>query len=235
MAETILIVEDEETIAEIVKYHLEKEGFRTLVAYDGETGLRLALEAPVDLVILDLMLPKLDGLELLRRLRRLRDIPVLILTAKGEELDKVLGLELGADDYVTKPFGRRELIARVRAHLRRAQAKRQEEPRRILRVFDLLVDLGILVVRRGEEVLPLTQKEFEVFTYLLLRRGNVVSREELLREVWGYEYTGDVRTVDVTIRRLREKVEHDPAHPEIVCTRRGAGYYIPHEEDDARP
>ncbi|RKQ83886.1 response regulator [Brockia lithotrophica] len=232
MAETILIVEDEEAIAEIVKYHLEKEGFRTLTAYDGETGLRLALEAPVDLVILDLMLPKLDGFELLRRLRRVRDVPVLILTAKGEELDKVLGLELGADDYVTKPFGRRELIARVRAHLRRVQGQRREEPKRILRVFDLTVDLGILVVRRGDEVLPLTQKEFEVFTYLLLRRGNVVSREELLREVWGYEYTGDVRTVDVTIRRLREKVERDPARPEIVRTRRGAGYYIPHEDDE---
>ncbi|MBE3563319.1 MAG: response regulator transcription factor [Hydrogenibacillus schlegelii] len=226
--ETILIIEDEAPIADIVAYHLEKAGFRVLVATDGASGLARAAEDGVDLVILDLMLPELDGLDVLRRLRNVRNVPVIIVSARDAEADKVVGLELGADDYVTKPFSARELIARVRAQLRRAKAPAQEASR--LQVFDLVIDFKAVAVTKKGRPVALTPREFDVLVELARHRGQVLSREQLLGRVWGYGFVGDVRTVDVTVRRLREKVEDDPGAPRIVLTRRGVGYFIPKDE-----
>lgn len=222
----ILIVDDEEPIQELLKFNLEKEGYTVLVAYDGPSALRIVEEKRPDLVILDVMLPGMDGMEVCNQLRQnsiSRDIPVIMLTAKVEEIDKVLGLELGADDYLTKPFSPRELLARIRARLRRI--KPQAEENELVR-GDLRIDLDrFKVLVRGEEV-ELTPKEFELLRVLATHPGKVYSRDELLEQVWGYEYLGDTRTVDVHVRHLRQKVERDSSNPEYIETLRGIGYRL---------
>lgn len=233
----ILVVDDERPIADILKFNLEKEGYEVICAFDGEEAVRLAFEEDPDLILLDLMLPIKDGMDVCREVRSRLSTPIIMLTAKDTEIDKVLGLELGADDYVTKPFGTRELLARVRAQLRRqrhlGEARSngdnaaQEEPQG-LKLFNLFIDTDMYVVYKNGQPLDLTHREFELLHYLARNSGKVMTREHLLQAVWGYEYFGDVRTVDVTIRRLREKIEDDPSRPDIIMTRRGLGYLMRH-------
>ena len=225
MPARILVVDDERPIAEILKYNLEREGFAVILAHDGEEALlRLEQDEP-DLILLDIMLPKKDGFTLCREIRAHREIPIIMLTAKESETDKVLGLELGADDYVTKPFSAREVVARVKAALRRTQpflGGAQKQWRR----GALMVDSETMqVFNRGRPV-ELTPKEFYLLSVLIRRPGHVFNRQQLLNQVWGYDYFGDERTVDVTIRRLREKLELNPAEPEYIHTKRGVGYYF---------
>lgn len=223
----ILVVDDERPISDILKFNLEKEGYEVVCAFDGVEAVSKALSEKPDLILLDLMLPKKDGMDVCREVRQKLNVPIIMLTAKDTELDKVLGLELGADDYVTKPFGTRELLARVKAHLRR-QTKEfsAEADRQGLTVHELTIDNDMVVVYKNGQLLDLTYREFELLHYLAKNRGKVMTREHLLQAVWGFEYLGDVRTVDVTIRRLREKVEDDPSNPEYITTRRGLGYML---------
>lgn len=234
---TILIVDDEKPIVDILVYNLQKEGYDTLEARDGEEGVRIALDKKPDLILLDIMLPKMDGLAVCKRIRHSLNVPILMLSAKDEEIDKILGLELGADDYVTKPFSVRELMARVKANLRKLdianeastveQPKQQkEENKNKIEVGDLSLDLDKFEVRVRGDVIDLTLREFEVLKYLAKQPGQVITREILLEKVWGYEYYGDIRTVDVTVRRIREKIELDTSNPKILVTKRGVGYYI---------
>jgi two-component system response regulator VicR len=230
MPDRILVVDDERPIADILKFNLEREGFEVEVAYDGEEALAKARQMPFQLVILDIMLPKLDGFTVCREIRAHSSVPILMLSAKEAEVDKVLGLELGADDYVTKPFSPRELTARVRAILRRMRlpegtAQPLQQPDQILRGGPLVLNLTSYDVLKGEEVIDLTPREFELLRHLVAHAGQVFSRESLLGEVWGFDYYGDVRTVDVTVRRLREKIEDNPAQPDFIKTKRGIGYY----------
>ncbi|MDO9534038.1 MAG: response regulator [Bacillota bacterium] len=220
----VLVVDDEKPIAEILKYNLEEEGFQVLVAYDGDEALRLAFQEHPDIILLDIMLPRMDGFNVCKRIRQELDIPIIMLTARETELDKVLGLELGADDYVTKPFSVREVIARINATLRRV--KMQQKPPEYLSCGNLTMDLCKMEFTKGEKQVELTYREFTFLAYLLKNAGYVFSREKLLEEVWGYDYIGDERTVDVTVRRIREKIEDDPGNPTYLCTRRGAGYYL---------
>ena len=237
MAKKILVVDDEKPISDIVKFNLEKEGYEVVTAYDGEEAVqKVESEAP-DLILLDLMLPKIDGLEVARQVRRKHDTPIIMLTAKDSEIDKVLGLELGADDYVTKPFSNRELVARVKANLRRqvsnANAQATEEAaNNEITVGDLIIEPDAYMVTKCDEKIELTHREFELLFYLARHIGQVMTREHLLQTVWGYDYFGDVRTVDVTVRRLREKIEDDPSHPEWLVTRRGVGYYLRNPENE---
>ncbi len=224
MKEKIMIIDDEQPIADILQYNLEQEGFRVLVAYDGESAIRLAFAEKPDLILLDIMLPRIDGFNVCREIRQKLDVPIIMLSAREAEVDKVLGLELGADDYVTKPFSARELIARVKATLRRSQL--QEKSKKSLVCGDLKLNLDeMLLSKKGVEI-ELTFREFSLLAYLLKHAGHVFSREKLLEEVWGFDYLGDERTVDVTIRRLREKIEDNPGDPSYICTRRGVGYYL---------
>ena len=232
---TILVVDDETTIVDMLVYNLQKEGYNTLQANDGEQAVNIALSEKPDLVLLDIMLPKIDGLAVCKRIRQTLNIPILMLSAKDEEIDKILGLELGADDYITKPFSVRELMARVKANLRKAEATNilsiKEEndetlEESIITVGDLNLDLNKFEVKVRGEVMDLTLREFEVLKYLANQPGQVVTREVLLEKVWGYEYYGDIRTVDVTVRRIREKIEKDTSNPKILITKRGVGYYI---------
>ena len=237
---TILIVDDEKPIVDILVYNLQKEGYDTLEANDGELAVKLALEKKPDLILLDIMLPKMDGLAVCKRIRHTLNVPILMLSAKDEEIDKILGLELGADDYVTKPFSVRELMARVKANLRKAEATsntleeiKEEQPEvrtNIIEVGDLRLDLDKFEVRVRGQVIDLTLREFEVLKYLAKQPGQVITREVLLEKVWGYEYYGDIRTVDVTVRRIREKIEKDTSTPKILITKRGVGYYIASRE-----
>ncbi len=226
----ILVVEDEKPISDIIKYNLEKEGYMVFTAYDGEEAISSQEENDPDLVLLDVMLPKLDGFEVCRRIREKSIVPIIILTAKEEEVDKVLGLELGADDYMTKPFGIRELLARIKANIRRASltlGPEVDSAAPSIREFgDLVIDMNRYEVKKRGVTLELTLREFELLRYLAGHENNVFSREQLLEKVWGYEYYGDIRTVDVTVRRLREKVEDDPSNPKYITTRRGVGYYF---------
>ncbi len=219
----VLVVEDERQIAEIITFNLERAGYRVAVAGDGEEALEKAARENPDLVILDLMLPRLDGFSVCRHLRARSPVPILILTARSEEADKIHGLDLGADDYVTKPFSPRELVARVRALLRRSGGLSQAAGAP-LRFGHLEIDLAAREVRRKGEPVALTVREFELVKYLVLRPGQPFTREALLEDVWGYEYHGDLRTVDVTVRRVREKIEDDPSDPVWLLTRRGVGY-----------
>jgi len=225
----ILVVEDEKSIVDILRFNLEKEGYGVLTAYDGEAGLRLALERDPDLVLLDLMLPKLEGFEVCRILREKGSaVPVIMLTAREEEGDKVRGLETGADDYITKPFSMRELMARVKANLRRGAMGQGASNDAVMQAGGgLTIDTDSYQVHKGEELIELTQREFELLTFLASHPGKVYSRMDLMEQVWNYGYVGDdVRTVDVTVRRLREKIEEDPASPKLILTRRGVGYYF---------
>lgn len=228
MEKKILIVEDEKPIADILQFNLEKEGYRVVVAHDGDEALIKVEEDPPDLVLLDLMLPKKDGMEVCRDIRKAHHMPIIMLTAKDSEIDKVLGLELGADDYVTKPFSTRELIARVKANIRRHQKddSQGENESKDIAIGTLIIHPNAYQVTKHGEALDLTHREFELLHYLARHIGQVMTREHLLQTVWGYDYFGDVRTVDVTIRRLREKVEDNPSHPAWIITRRGVGYYL---------
>lgn len=226
MNEKILVVDDEKPIVDILKYNLSKEGYNVLTAYDGDEAIEIALKEDPDLILLDIMLPKQDGFSVCKKLREKLTSPILMLTARGEEVDKVLGLELGADDYITKPFSMRELMARVKANLRRMAFAQPDEDAEIIKQGDLELDLKSYVARKNGKPLDLTFREFELLRYLAAQPGQVFTREKLLEEVWGYEYYGDIRTVDVTVRRLREKVEDDPANPEYIITKRGIGYYF---------
>jgi len=224
----ILIVDDEKNIVDILKYNLKKEGFETIEAYDGEQAINMALNNKPDLIILDVMLPKYDGFTVCRKLRQSISTPIIMLTAKEEEVDKVLGLELGADDYITKPFSTRELIARIKANLRRTvfENSSNNETANVLNFGDLTIDIDRYEVRRDGEVIELTLREFELVKFLAMHNGQIFTRESLLEKVWGYEYYGDVRTVDVTIRRIREKLEKDTSNCEYILTKRGVGYYF---------
>lgn len=229
MAKKILVVDDEKPISDIIKFNLEKEGYEVVVAYDGEEALEKVESEQPDLIVLDLMLPKIDGLEVAKRVRAKHTTPIIMVTAKDSELDKVLGLELGADDYVTKPFSNRELVARVKANLRRqeaAAAPASEAQNADIQVGDLTIHPDAYTVTKRGENINLTHREFELLYYLAQHIGQVINREHLLQTVWGYDYFGDVRTVDVTVRRLREKIEDNPSHPQWLITRRGVGYYL---------
>lgn len=231
MVDRILVVDDERPIAEILRFSFEREGFEVEVAYDGEEAVVKAKASPFHLVILDIMLPKMGGFSVCKEIRTFSSVPILMLSAKEAEVDKVLGLELGADDYVTKPFSPRELIARARAILRRVRTKeptntQSQPPDQILRGGSVTMNLTSYEVLKGAQVVELTPREFELLRFLASHAGQVFSREALLEEVWGYDYYGDVRTVDVTVRRLREKIEDNPAQPEFIKTRRGIGYYF---------
>jgi two-component system response regulator VicR len=225
MARKILIVDDEKPISDIIKYNLEKEGFEAVVAYDGEEALRVVFQTNPDLVLLDIMLPKMDGFQVCKKIRETMNIPIIMITAKEEEVDKILGLELGADDYITKPFGMRELIARVKANLRRVKIDTTNTGSRIAS-GDLSIDLDKYEVKKRDEIIELTLREFELLKFIATQENQVFNREQLLKDVWGYEYYGDIRTVDVTVRRLREKIEDDSSNPTYVLTKRGVGYYF---------
>ncbi|QGF39651.1 response regulator [Limosilactobacillus gastricus] len=224
MSKKILVVDDEKPISDIIKFNLEKEGYEVVVAFDGEEALEKVESEKPDLLVLDLMLPKVDGLEVAKQVRAKYTTPIIMATAKDSELDKVLGLELGADDYVTKPFSNRELVARVKANLRRQEVVTSavEDGREAdIQIGDLTIHPDAYTVTKRGENINLTHREFELLHYLAQHQGQVINRENLLQTVWGYDYFGDVRTVDVTVRRLREKIEDNPSHPQWLITRRG--------------
>jgi two-component system, OmpR family, response regulator VicR len=232
----ILVVDDEKPIADILQFNLEKEGYKVTCAYDGVEAIKKVEEETFDLLLLDIMLPQMDGMEVCREVRKKYTMPIIMLTAKDSEIDKVLGLELGADDYVTKPFSSRELIARVKANLRRHQKDPEQdagkENQNEIKIGSLIIHPdAYLVTKRGESI-ELTHREFELLHYLGRHIGQVMTREHLLQTVWGYDYFGDVRTVDVTVRRLREKIEDNPSHPNWIITRRGVGYYLRNPEQE---
>jgi two-component system response regulator VicR len=224
----ILVVDDEHNIVDILKVNLEREGYTVLAAYDGLQALDIASTQNPDLVILDCMLPKMDGFDVCRKLRQHTNIPILMLTAKSEEIDKVLGLELGADDYITKPFSVREVLARVKAQLRRITflENSKEDTSKVLSLGDIEIDTDRYEIKLAGKIIDLTLREFELVLFLAKNKGQVFSREALLEKVWGYEYYGDVRTVDVTVRRTREKLEPDQQNYKYVLTKRGVGYYF---------
>ncbi|MCM3719527.1 response regulator YycF [Fictibacillus halophilus] len=228
MDKKILVVDDEKPIADILQFNLEKEGFTVMCAYDGINALEKVEKEKPDMILLDIMLPLKDGMEVCREIRKKYDMPIIMLTAKDSEIDKVLGLELGADDYVTKPFSTRELIARVKANLRRHQqeSEREVDENNEITIGSLTIHPDAYIVTKRGETIELTHREFELLHYLAKHIGQVMTREHLLQTVWGYDYFGDVRTVDVTVRRLREKVEDNPSHPLWIITRRGVGYYL---------
>ncbi len=230
MSRRVLIVDDENAIVDILKFNLEKAGYGTLCAYDGQRGLALAREANPDLILLDVMLPYIDGFEVCRTLREEgNNVPIIMITAREEETDKVFGLELGADDYITKPFSVRELLARVKTNMRRVAGNVEppkEDASAVLRRKEILIAFDRHTVYKNGKELELTQREYELLKFLTERPGKVISRQELMSEVWQYDYYGDLRAVDVAIRRLREKLEDNPAEPEYVMTKRGVGYYF---------
>lgn len=234
MSSKILVVDDEQSIMNIIAYNLKKEGYEVICAEDGEKALELFEKEVPELIILDIMMPKIDGYSACKKIREKSDVPIIMLTARADEVDKVLGLEIGADDYVTKPFSNRELLARVKAHLRRTKAinesKKEEKDGKIGEnsgVFgEIAIDFDRYEVFKRNEPINLTLREFELLKFLSLNKSQIFSRESLLSQVWGYEYFGDVRAVDVTIRRLREKIEDDPSKPKFIITKRGIGYYF---------
>ena len=234
MSKKILVVDDEKPIADILQFNLKKEGYQVVCAYNGDEALKKVEEDQPDLMLLDIMLPNKDGMEVCREIRKKYDFPIIMLTAKDSEIDKVLGLELGADDYVTKPFSTRELIARVKANMRRHHTIHEdaEVVTNEIVIGPLTIQPDAYLVLKREETIELTHREFELLHYLAKHIGQVMTREHLLQTVWGYDYFGDVRTVDVTIRRLREKIEDSPSHPTWIVTRRGVGYYLRSPEQE---
>ena len=239
---TILIVDDEQKIVDLLVHNLTREGYNTIEANDGQTAINLALEKRPDLILLDVMLPRIDGLTVCKKIKNAYNVPILMVSAKDDELDKIVGLELGADDYITKPFGVREVVARVKANLRKVEAtnesennthknedKKEEKKETLIKVGSLVLDLEKYEVHIDGKVINLTLREFEVLKFLAQQPGQVVTRDALLERVWGYEYYGDIRTVDVTVRRIRERIEKDTSNPQILITKRGVGYYIPNK------
>ena len=230
MNRKVLIVDDERSIVDILRYNLEKNDMTAICAYDGVEGLRLARESDPDVILLDVMLPGMDGFEVCRTLRdEGNNVPIIMITAREEETDKVFGLELGADDYITKPFSMRELLARVRTNMRRAASMAPaaaEEPWDQIRIKDIVIDRTRRAVYKNGQELELTQREYELIKFMAEDPGRVMSREELMGSVWQYDYFGDLRAVDVAVRRLREKLEDNPSEPVYVMTKRGAGYYF---------
>jgi len=228
----VLVVDDEKPISDIIRFNLTKEGYQIITAFDGEEALQQMKAEQPDLVLLDVMLPRLDGFQVLKKIREGSQVPVIMLTAKEEEVDKVLGLELGADDYITKPFGMRELIARVKANLRRMEpagadvATGASVQNQMLEAGELKIDFERYEVTKRAAIIELTLREFELLKFLATQDNQIFTREQLLKDVWGYEYFGDIRTVDVTVRRLREKVEDDSSNPKYILTKRGVGYYF---------
>lgn len=229
MDKKILVVDDERPIVEILKINLQKEGYVVFEAFDGEEAVNKAMMVEPDLVLLDVMLPKLDGFSVLKKIREKSSVPILMLTAREEEFDKVLGLELGADDYITKPFSIRELMARVKANMRRTETefsdRKDKEPEK-LEIGCFMLDYNRYELYKNGKLLDITIREFDLVKFLAGQPNKVFSRQSLLESVWGYEYYGDDRTVDVTVRRLREKVEDDPSEPRYIMTKRGVGYYF---------
>lgn len=236
---TILVVDDEKSIMELLVFNLQKEGYNTLEAYDGVTAVEMAMNEKPDLILLDVMIPKLDGISVCKKIRyalNISNIPILMISAKDTESDKIVGLEMGADDYITKPFQIREVMARIKANLRKAElnanmdsmnSQKNDDKDDIIKVGDLTLDLKKIEARVKGEVINLTKKEFDVLKYLASQPGQVVTREMLLREVWEYEeYVGAIRTIDVTMNRIRDKIEKDKANPKILITKRGVGYYV---------
>ena len=236
---TILVVDDEESIMELLVYNLQKEGYNTIEARDGLTAVDMAMNEKPDLILLDVMLPKMDGISVCKRIRyalNISNIPILMISAKDTESDKIVGLEIGADDYITKPFRIREVMARIKANLRKAElntsrdngsSQRETPESDVIKVGDLSLDLKKVEVKVKGEVINLTKKEFDVLKYLASQPGQVVTREMLLRDVWEYEeYVGAIRTIDVTMNRIRDKIEKDKANPKILITKRGVGYYV---------
>ncbi|MET3617821.1 two-component system response regulator VicR [Peptoniphilus olsenii] len=232
MEDKILVVDDEVAISEIIKFNFEKEGYLVDTADNGREAIELVEKNDYMLVLLDIMMPKLNGFETLREIRKCSNIAVIMLTAREEEVDKVLGLELGADDYVVKPFSMRELLARVKAVLRRSDFIDKKDEKEIMQAKDLEIDLVKYEVRKRGEVMELTLREFELLKYLAETPGQVFSREELLEKVWEYEYYGDIRTVDVTVRRLREKIEDKDKEFKYIKTKRGVGYYFDDSDEE---
>ncbi|MBR1899470.1 MAG: response regulator transcription factor [Lachnospiraceae bacterium] len=229
MPKKVLVVDDEKLIVKGLRFSLEQDDMEVDTAYDGEEAVEKAREGNYDIILLDLMLPKLDGLSACQQIREFSDVPIIMLTAKGEDMDKILGLEYGADDYITKPFNILEVKARIKAIMRRTTSRGvQEQNERIVEVGDLVLDCDARRVQVSGREVNLTAKEFDVLELLVLNPNKVYSRENLLNLVWGYEYPGDVRTVDVHIRRLREKIEENPSDPKYVHTKWGVGYYFQH-------
>ena len=226
VAKRILLVDDEPLIIKGLRFTLEQEGYEILTASDGEEALEVFHSEPVDLVLLDVMLPKLDGIQVCQRIRETSNVPILMLTAKGEDMDKILGLEYGADDYMTKPFNILEVKARIKTVLRRVSQPVTNEEKKIIRVHDMEVNIVNRSVTLGGKEVRLTAKEFDLLQLFITNRGKVFSRETMLETVWKYDYMGDARTVDVHIRRLREKIERDTAQPEFIFTKWGVGYYF---------
>ncbi len=232
----ILVVDDEKSIMNIIAFNLKKEGYDVICAEDGEMAIQFFEKENPDLILLDIMMPKIDGYGVCKRIRDKSDVPIIMLTARADEVDKVLGLEIGADDYVTKPFGNRELMARVKANLRRKpkptqendnkQNDKQENNKNISSFGDISIDFDRYEVFKRGELINLTIREFELLKFLAVKKNQIFTREALLSQVWGYEYFGDVRAVDVTIRRLREKIEDDASRPKFIITKRGIGYYF---------
>ena len=227
MSKKILVVDDEKSIVDILKLNLQNEGYTVYEAYDGEEAVLKASNIEPDLILLDVMLPKLDGFSVCKKIRKTSSVPILMITAREEEVDKVLGLELGADDYITKPFSVRELMARIKANMRRQEQETQNaDDNDIIHVGCFTLDCNRYELYKNGQLIDLTVREFELIKFLSAQPNKIYSRKSLLEYVWDYEYYGDVRTVDVTVRRVREKIEDDPSQPRHVMTKRGVGYYF---------